>query len=383
MKLLFCYDGPMDVDKDGNAYPQTFTEDMLSRYYSICDKLTILTRTNVINKSSSKVPRANMKDLKVVDCPNLTSLKGRIIDRFKARNLIIEEMLCNEYVIIRLPSQIGNLALDIAIEMNKPYLVEVVACRFDTLWNHSLLGKIIAPYEFFKTKRKIKKAASVMYITENFLQRRYPTTGEMFACSDVALKPLDSNVLKNRYKFIEMMSTRKRISIASIGAVNMRYKGHEYMIKAVYMLIHQGYKVEYHLVGGGNSEYLKRLVDKLELRNNVFMHGVIPHDTIFNFLDNIDIYVQPSIAEAQGRSLIEAMSRGCPSVCTNVGGMPELLPKNFISKKGNPRDLAEKIILILNSDMKNIAHRNFEYARRFDANVIKKYYLNMYRNIFK
>jgi len=38
-----------------------------------------------------------------------------------------------------------------------------------------------------------------------------------------------------------------------------------------------------------------------------------------------DIFVLPSLWETQGCVLIEAMTCGCPSVATDVGGVPEVL----------------------------------------------------------
>lgn len=382
MKLLFCYDGPISVDRDGNAYPHTFTEEVLSRYYALADEVTMFTRTRVINPKETKIPQANMKNLRIVSSPNLASLRGKMIGKYQAMENLVREIQNCDYLIIRMPSNIGNIAIDLAKKMGKPYLVEVVACRWDTLWYHSLKGKILASFSFIKTRKSIKKSEAVVYITEKFLQKRYPTNGKKFVCPNVALNTIDYKVLKNRQSYIDKLQDRKKITIASIGATNMRYKGHVYMIKAVELMIKQGYDVEYHIIGGGDSSRLQKTVDDLGLKNKILFHGVLPHNEIFKFLDTIDVYVQPSLAEAQGRSLLEAMSRGLPCVCTNVGGMPELIQEKFIARKKDPESIADKVIKIINSDMKEIAKRNFEFAMNFNNEEIMKKRKDIYLNVF-
>ena len=117
MKLLFCHDGPMAVDKDMNAYPQSFTEEVFLRYYAIADEIAYLTRTKLIDPSKSKVPKANMDKLKIVSVPNMSSIKGIIVGRSESNKILLDEMQYCDYVIVRLPSQIGNLAIDMAIKM--------------------------------------------------------------------------------------------------------------------------------------------------------------------------------------------------------------------------------------------------------------------------
>ncbi len=76
MRLLFCHDGPMAVDCNGNAYPQTFTEQVLSRYYSIAKELVFFTRTRLIDPDETEAKKVNMEKLTIVNSPNLSSIRG-------------------------------------------------------------------------------------------------------------------------------------------------------------------------------------------------------------------------------------------------------------------------------------------------------------------
>lgn len=61
----------------------------------------------------------------------------------------------------------------------------------------------------------------------------------------------------------------------------------------------------------------------------------MPHDKIFEWLDTIDIYIQPSYQEGLCRSVVEAMSRACPVICSDACGERELANEKFIFKRGD------------------------------------------------
>src|SRR5699024_751834 len=151
-------------------------------------------------------------------------------------------------IIARLPSSIGELAIRYAKKYNKPYLVEVVACPWDSLWNHSIIGRIMAPYSYLKMKRSVRNATYAVYVTNSFLQRRYPNKGYMTNCSNVALKEYDEESLQKRINKINEMNNNKVI-IGTTAAVNVKSKGQQYIIKALGILKKQGIsKYEYQLV---------------------------------------------------------------------------------------------------------------------------------------
>ena len=230
-----------------------------------------------------------------------------------------------------MPSTIGFLAIDYAKKYKKPYLVEVVACPWDAFWNHSFKGKLFAPYMYYSTKRRVRNAKYVVYVTNEFLQKGYPTNGQNTNCSNVALMEFDNNVLGKRLDKIKSMQEASKIIIGTTAAVNVRHKGQQYVIKALGKLKKQGIaNYEYQLIGGGNQSYLKTIAEKYDVLEQVKFLGPVPHNEVFDWLDTIDIYVQPSRQEGLPRALIEAMSRGLPAFGANTAGIPELIEDEFI-----------------------------------------------------
>lgn len=379
MKLLFCHDGPMSMDTEGNAYPQNFTEEVLARYFTIADNMSFLVRTRLVDPNKTNAKRINNDSLKIVSIPNLSTASGVITNRSKMRDAIRKEMVDSDLLIARLPSQVGFMAIDIANKMKKPYLVEVVACPWDAFWNHSLKGKLVAPFMYYSTKKYVKNAEYVLYVTNEFLQKRYPTKGKSIGCSDVALKKLDLNILENRLEKIARKSINDPIIIGTTAAMNVRYKGQEYVIKAISKLIDEGFNFEYYLVGGGDTEYLRSIAKKYNVTDRIKFLGLLPHDEVFEYLDNIDIYVQPSRQEGLPRALVEAMSRGCPSMGSTTGGIPELLDKEFIFQNGSIKEICKLLRKMDKQNMLEQAKRSFNKAKEYDKDLLNDKRLSFYK----
>src|SRR5690606_15179763 len=89
-------------------------------------------------------------------------------------------------VIARVPGQYAQNAARCALYINKPLGLEVVGCPFDSYWNYgSVEGKIVAPIMHFNMKRVVSDAGHVVYVTQKFLQRRYPCSGKTLGISNV------------------------------------------------------------------------------------------------------------------------------------------------------------------------------------------------------
>ena len=160
----------------------------------------------------------------------------------------------------------------------------------------------------------MKKAPRVLYVTNEFLQKRYPTNGEQIACSDVVLEEITDDILDKRIARIQN-KTDNEIKLCTVANVGLKYKGHEYVIRAISKLNKDNdKKYKYYLIGNGYQERLKTIAKKYGVEEDVIFLNSLPHSEVFKTLDNIDIYIQPSLQEGLPRALLEAMSRACPTI---------------------------------------------------------------------
>lgn len=386
MRVLFCHNGPLRMDKQGNYYGVAHNDEMFKRYYAIAENLSMITRiARVSEKETTGLSKITVKPFSVIECPNTASLKGQLFEGRKAERIIEKAVQNTDYVVAR-NSRIALIAIKYAKKYNKPYLLEVVACPWDAMWNHSLKGKILAPFSYLSVKRVAKNSQYVVYVTNDFLQRRYPTKGKSTNCSNVALTEFDDKVLERRLEKIESMDESSKVIIGTTAAVNVRYKGQQYIIKSLGKLKRQGItKFEYQLVGGGDQSYLKKIAEKHDVVDQVKFLGAMPHSNVFEWLETIDIYAQPSRQEGLPRALIEAMSRALPAFGARTAGIPELLESEFIIS--NTRKNIDEICDVLQSFDQDImlqqANRNYRESQKYQKEVIetrRKHFFEKFKN---
>lgn len=377
MRVLFCHDGPLRIDENDNYYGSAHNDKVFQRYYNIADNLSVLMRVNEISETeaNAKLSKITISPLEIIRCPNLMTVKNLIFTSKKAKIIIERAVKKSDYIVARLPSMIGYQAINFAKKHNKPYLVEVVTCPWDAFWNHSLKGKIIAPIMYKKMKKYVKNAKYVVYVTNEFLQRRYPTKGKSENCSNVSLKKIDERILSNRVLRIKNMNNRKKI-IGTTAAVNVKFKGQQYIIEALGKLKKEYGETdyEYQLVGDGDQSYLKRVAEKNNVSDQVVFLGAVPHNKVFDWLETIDIYAQPSRQEGLPRALVEAMSLGIPSFGAKTAGIPELLDSNYIFSN-TKKNIDEIIIILQGFNKKQMliqGIKNFNESKKYDNNIIEK-----------
>lgn len=373
MKLVFIHDGPLFYDKDGNYYEFAYHE-LYERYSYMADKITFLIRTKPVEgKTFTLVP----PQIEVISVPNFKSPKTILVNKPKAEKIVEKCVRENDVFVLRTQSSIAQLAVKYIRKYNKPYIVESVGCSWDSYWNHGLLGKAVAPYMYYKTRSIIGKAKYVYYVTGKFLQRRYPTKGYTVSCSNVVIdEPADTTLVK-RLEKLKDFDPHKKLILGTAAALDTRYKGQEYVIRAIKPLTEIGYDVEYHMAGGYNGTkhdyFLRDLAKELGVTDRVKFVGNLSADKMPEYYDSLDIYVQPSKQEGLPRAVIEAMSRGCPVIGTNIAGIPELISKICLFRKGSDTEVIKAVERVLGTDLEKLAKRNFAKSKEFSREkLIKK-----------
>lgn len=277
-----------------------------------------------------------------------------------------------DMLVAHIPSWNSGHAIKIAKKLGLPYMVVVVGCIWDSMWNYDWRGKLLAIPEFLIQKKQVASAKYALYVTEHFLQNRYPCKGKVEHASNVCINKVADSILANRIAKINSYTKGCQLNITTVAAVNVRYKGQEYVIRAIAKLNNEmGYRYHYYMIGGGDNSFLKSVVKSCDVEDYVHFMGALPHDKVIETLDKMDLYIQPSKQEGLPRALIEAMSRGLPSVGTRVAGIPELLIDDFLVKKGSVDEIVCVLATRMTPDnMKKQAQRNFNKASEYTLDII-------------
>jgi len=170
-------------------------------------------------------------------------------------------------------------------------------------------------------------------------------------------------------------------------------KGHEVFLQASQKLLAKYNNLKFIVIGESSkgedkyAESIRLLADKFGITNYVYFTGY--RSDIPEVLGSLDIFVFPSRDEAFGLALIEAMSMGIPSVCTNYGGVLDIAVDGYTSylfQKENADSLADKVELLIESEL---LREEFGKAARqriielFDLNVFTSQLINLYNSTLK
>ena len=390
MKLLFIQGGSrVRCSTNGTFYVDgNFNNEVWKRYNSYCSNLTVILRkTNEnydeseLNKKFNKID-LNLLNLKLVD--DIYKPKKNFFNFMLKRRIkkeIEEEVKKADKIIIR---SIGNFYTNTALKYckkyKKSYLIEVTGFAFEGLWYHSFFGKIVALPRELKLRKSIKDAPFALYVSTEALQNRYPCNGETCGCSDVELEDIKDEIINERISQINSLNENKKIILGTAAFLDVKWKGQENVIKALSMLKKNGIdKFEYQLIGAGSGKELIKNAKKYDILENVKIIGTLKHDEVFKWLDKIDIYVQPSYQEGLCRSIVEAMSRGCPVICSDLGGNYELIDKEYIYNKKSINELANILKLVNKEQLEQQAKINFNKAKKFQKDILDVKRDNFYK----
>ncbi len=154
---------------------------------------------------------------------------------------------------------------------------------------------------------------------------------------------------------------RKELSISGskvvlfIGRINFAEKGIGYLIEAMPEVLTKIKDATLVVVGGGGeSQRLEELIDKLGIKEKVLLAGKKPFTELMKYINTADVFVMPSVwQETFGQVAIEAMSCGVPIITFDAGAALEI---NLSEKTGlivpakNVAKLAEAIVKLLEND---------------------------------
>jgi len=126
------------------------------------------------------------------------------------------------------------------------------------------------------------------------------------------------------YKDEKIKKIKSQILFLSVLDKYHRYKGLDYLIKAIKLVKLRNPKVK--LIVGGNGELIKEyklLANKLGVANNVEFKGFIENNELIKLYNQSELFVLPSIniQEGFGIVLLESLSCGTPVIATDLVGI--------------------------------------------------------------
>ena len=126
-------------------------------------------------------------------------------------------------------------------------------------------------------------------------------------------------------------------------------KGHRFLVEAMPSVLRAVPDARLAIVGeGSQADALADLTESLGLGDRVVLTG--RREDVSAVTADLTVAVLPSLREAQGISILEAMARRVPVVASAVGGIPEVITSGtdgLLVPPGDPSALADAIVTLL------------------------------------
>lgn len=173
-------------------------------------------------------------------------------------------------------------------------------------------------------------------------------------------------------------------NIVSLGRL-AKQKAFHLSIKAAKQLKEKGVQFHWYIVGDGSERpFLEELRRDLDLENEITFTG-FQHNP-YSFVKQGDLYVQTSIFEGLGRTLIEAAMLGKPIVTTDFETAYDLVDQNktgIITPK-NPEAIAAAILEIYqNVNLFQEMKKNQASSSRISAKNVVEQFDNMVEKLLQ
>lgn len=387
MKLLVALEKHF-VSYRGGVYSNNLTyEGFWQRYKSVFEEVLIVGRMRELDSPPFGLSRASGPGVQFQPLPEFQGPWQFLAVQGKVKASIRQAIDKCDAFMLRVPGTIGTIVWKQLRKRGLPFGVEVVGNPWDS-FSPGSVRSIVRPYarwSFTRNQQKqCQEAATSSYVTAEALQRRYPPNINSYTTHYSSIELPDDMVLRDVSDRLDRVADvpkrlngdREPVRIGFIGSFSQMYKAPDIHIQAIAKCVENGGNVIMEMAGDGNHlEEMKALAAQLGLKDRIkFIGRLSSGQAIFNFLDKMDLFLNASRQEGLPRVLIEAMSRGCPSIGTDLAGILEMLEPTHLVPVNDSDILAERIMEVLKDGdgLVAAAKRNVDIARRYMKSVLDK-----------
>jgi len=271
----------------------------------------------------------------------------------------------------------GYIAYKLNQKYNVPYIVAVrntdIYTFFKTMFHLRKIG--------FKI---LKNASYVVFLSQSYKE---------FLIDDYIPNSLTNNISKkcivipsgidkfwfNNLRLTKKILNKKEICLLHVGDIS---KGKNLIstVKAIELLIQQGYIIKYTAVGKIRNKDIFSEIEKKTYFNYIER---VKKEELLDIYKQNDILVVPSITETFGLVYPEAMSQGLPVIYTRGQGFDKHFEEGVIGysvQANNPEEIAQRILDIVNN-YELISKNCIEKVLKFQWDDIGLQYKKLYEKV--
>ncbi len=376
MDILLVADGHYYIDSNNQVYVESvFDYSFYARYLEIFDNVNAIIRAEHVVEVNPNWKIASGSNVNFLCVPPSRGVKSYIKNFIITRKLIKSYVKQFSIVVLRVPGTLSNMAFSLINRKKQKIALEVVVDPWEYFAKGTIKG-ISRPIVRFVWTIRLKymcmRARGVSYVTEFYLQKRYPCR---------SIKYLQNHeYFDGHYSSVELIddmfgTPRKCIrkesyTISHVANSFTSYgKGHIILMDAVKKVQDNGYDVNVIFVGDGplKGEFIE-YAESIGIMNQVSFIGRLPNgDAVREVIKQSDLFVFPTRAEGLPRVVLEAMAEGLPVISSPVCGIPEILEEEFLIKYSDYAGYADAIIRMIETPdlMSRCSYNNIQVALKY------------------
>lgn len=195
-----------------------------------------------------------------------------------------------------------------------------------------------------------------------------------------------------KFKNLNIEKNKNELVIGIVKTLTENY-GIEYLIRAIKELentldIENYKKIRLLIYGKGElKNKLEALTKELQIEDKVIFKGYISNEDVPKALNEMDIFVVPSINESFGVAAVEAMACEIPVIASSVGGLKEVIvdkETGYLVPKKDHKEIAKYLKkLILDKNLRTSLGENGRkrVLENYDWNSNVEYMIKIYEEI--
>ena len=135
------------------------------------------------------------------------------------------------------------------------------------------------------------------------------------------------------------------------------------------------------------NEYIERFISEESVKTRIQFLGSCDHDRISDLRKNALVTIFCSRYENFPLSLLEALSTGCPTVATAVGGVKEIIVNDYnglLAEPESPESIAEAVLTLIDDPEKmQFLSKNAieDCKKRFSPEVVAAQTVDYYKSV--
>ena len=366
--------------------PATYSSEILTKLGERGHYIKVVT--------SSKLAEANPQ---IYVLPKKSILKMKIVG-FLLKNIFLFFYIHkisknNDIIYVQNPTILGFISLLTAKLLKKPIVLKFVGDKpWETAYSQGQTKKFIEKFLLspdggiyirflFRLQKFVLNNVNKIIVPSQFLKELLITYYHVDS-GNIKVIYNSTNISSQINQSHNNLITQKKPIITTVGRL-VKHKQIDQIIYTVKEMISRFPHIQLNIIGDGPERHnLVILANKLKMKKHVKFWGQISHSETIKQLVKSNIFVLNSIYEGLPHVVVESMVCRTPIIATRIKGTIEVVKNEetgILVSSNNPKELKDKIILILKNDKLRIklienAYKMFEqnFSWKKNLNTLEK-----------